>query len=153
MNVKVFQTNEKGKIEFTRCELEKLLNETYKDGYKDGCSEGEKHTKGDYWTWITPSLTNSNLTTPVCEQPKNSATKAALTPAESHATKATLTSLKNPAQTYDINVAKDLDLNLDLSGLAKTIDEILSGNINDSFFKHSSPSTPMNNLAKELCEL
>lgn len=141
MNVKVFQTNEKGKIEFTRCELEKLLNETYKDGYKDGCSEGEKHTKGDYWTWTTPSLTNSNLTTPVCEQPKSPATKAALTPA------------KSPAKTYDINVAKDLELNLDLNELTKTIDEILSGNINDSFFKHSSPSTPMNNLAKELCEL
>ena len=136
MNVKVFQTNEKGKIEFTRCELEKLLNETYKDGYSDG----ENHTKGDYWTWTTPSLTISNLTAPVCEQPKNSTTKAALTPA------------KSPAQTYDINVAKDLDLNLDLNGLAKTIDEILSGNV-DSFFKHSSPSTPMNNLAKELCEL
>lgn len=137
MNVKVFQTNEKGKIEFTRCELEKLLNETYKDGYSDG----ENHTKGDYWTWTTPGLTNSNLTTPVCEQQNFLAAKAALTPA------------KNPAQTYDINVAKDLELNLDLNELAKTIDEILSGNINDSFFKHSSPSTPMNNLAKELCEL
>ena len=30
MSVKVFQTNKAGKIEFTRCELEKLLNERKK---------------------------------------------------------------------------------------------------------------------------
>ena len=41
MSVKVFQANKAGKIEFTRCELEKLLNETYKEGYRDG----ENHAK------------------------------------------------------------------------------------------------------------
>jgi hypothetical protein len=54
MSIKVFQTNKNGKIEFTRCELEKLLNEIYKEGYKDG----EIQTKKDYWTWTPPSLTS-----------------------------------------------------------------------------------------------
>lgn len=52
MSVKVFQTNKAGKIEFTRCELEKLLNETYNEGYRDG----ENHAKSSYWTWTSPSI-------------------------------------------------------------------------------------------------
>lgn len=34
--VKVFSPNEKGKIEFTKKEIEKLLQEIYTEGYKDG---------------------------------------------------------------------------------------------------------------------
>ena len=52
MSVKVFQTNKAGKIEFTRCELEKLLNETYNEGYRDG----ENHAKSSYWTWTSPNI-------------------------------------------------------------------------------------------------
>lgn len=55
MSVKVFQTNKAGKIEFTRCELEKLLNETYNEGYRDG----ENHAKSSYWTWTSPSIINT----------------------------------------------------------------------------------------------
>ena len=55
MSVKVFQTNKTGKIEFTRCELEKLLNETYNEGYRDG----ENHAKSSYWTWTSPSIINT----------------------------------------------------------------------------------------------
>ena len=55
MSVKVFQTNKAGKIEFTRCELEKLLNETYNEGYRDG----ETHAKNTYWTWTSPSIINT----------------------------------------------------------------------------------------------
>lgn len=55
MSVKVFQTNKAGKIEFTRCELEKLLNETYNEGYRDG----ENHAKNTYWTWTSPSIINT----------------------------------------------------------------------------------------------
>lgn len=55
MSVKVFQTNKAGKIEFTRCELEKLLNETYNEGYHDG----ENHAKNTYWTWTSPSIVNT----------------------------------------------------------------------------------------------
>lgn len=35
MNIKVFQTNERGKVEFTINELERLLNEIYDKGYAD----------------------------------------------------------------------------------------------------------------------
>lgn len=55
MSIKVFKTNKAGKIEFTRCELEKLLNETYREGYTDG----ENHAKSNYWTWTSPSLINT----------------------------------------------------------------------------------------------
>lgn len=55
MSIKVFQTNKAGKIEFTRCELEKLLNETYNEGYRDG----ENHAKNSYWTWTSPSIVNT----------------------------------------------------------------------------------------------
>ena len=50
MMVKVFQSNANGKIEFTRAELEKLLNEVYKKGYNTGVSD----TKQNYWTWTSP---------------------------------------------------------------------------------------------------
>lgn len=59
MSIKVFQTNKTGKIEFTRCELEKLLNETYREGYTDG----ENHAKSNYWTWTSPSLVNGAIFT------------------------------------------------------------------------------------------
>lgn len=55
MSVKIFKTNKAGKIEFTRCELEKLLNETYREGYTDG----ENHAKSNYWTWTSPSVINT----------------------------------------------------------------------------------------------
>lgn len=55
MSIKVFKTNKAGKIEFTRCELEKLLNETYREGYTDG----ENHAKSNYWTWTSPNTINT----------------------------------------------------------------------------------------------
>ncbi len=51
MKVKVFQSNHNGKIEFTRTELEKLLNETYTDGFRDG--EAYQREKSS-WTWTSP---------------------------------------------------------------------------------------------------
>lgn len=49
--VKVFSTNERGKIEFTHEELEKLLNEVWNDGY---------YHHGAYW-WTSPGITNTPL--------------------------------------------------------------------------------------------
>ena len=51
MKVKVFQSNHNGKIEFTRAELEKLLNEVYTNGYNEG--------KSSHWTWTSPYLNNT----------------------------------------------------------------------------------------------
>ena len=53
MMVKVFETNNNGKIEFTRAELEKLLNEIYNNGYNEG-------KISNTWTWTSPYL-NSTL--------------------------------------------------------------------------------------------
>lgn len=59
MIVKVFQTNKNGKIEFTKKELETLLNEVYWDGYRANST----------WTWTTPlsypifTTTNSETNT------------------------------------------------------------------------------------------
>ena len=36
MKIKVFCPNTNGKLEFTKDELEKMLNEAYQDGYRDG---------------------------------------------------------------------------------------------------------------------
>ena len=60
MKVKVFQTNSHGKIEFTRAELEKLLNEVYDGGFRDGeAAQREKST----WTWTSPYVYNYDLGT------------------------------------------------------------------------------------------
>ena len=55
MKIKVFEPNRYGKIEFTRTELEKLLNEVYTDGYKEGEYDARSHS----WTWTSPYLSTS----------------------------------------------------------------------------------------------
>lgn len=37
MKIKIMYPNDKGRIELTKEELEKLLNESYSEGYSDGC--------------------------------------------------------------------------------------------------------------------
>lgn len=54
MKVKIFQPNHNGKIEFTRAELERLLNEVYNDGYREGEAAGQKHS----WAWTSPYISN-----------------------------------------------------------------------------------------------
>ena len=52
MKVKVFYPNREGKIEFTRQELEKLLDEVYREGQRDcNCNKS--------WTWTTPYYNGS----------------------------------------------------------------------------------------------
>lgn len=51
--VKVFTTNKDGKIEFTKEELETLLNEVWNDGY---------NRNGSYW-WTSPSITKTYYST------------------------------------------------------------------------------------------
>lgn len=59
MKVKVFQPNSHGKIEFTRAELEKLLNEVYDGGFRDGeAAQREKSA----WTWTSPYRYSDNIT-------------------------------------------------------------------------------------------
>lgn len=70
MMVKVFQSNANGKIEFTRAELEKLLNEVYKKGYDNGAYD----TKQNYWTWTSPSISTTNWRTPEAIYTTNTST-------------------------------------------------------------------------------
>ena len=60
MSIKVFTmpVNNSGKVEFTRQELEKLLNDVYNDGYR----KGESDAKNNYWTWC-PTITNASDST------------------------------------------------------------------------------------------
>lgn len=51
MKVKVFYPNHNGKIEFTRQELERLLDEVYREGQRDcNCNKS--------WTWTSPFYSN-----------------------------------------------------------------------------------------------
>ena len=51
--VKVFSPNENGKIEFTKREIEKLLQEIYNEGYRDGSQSK--------WTISYGGTTNNEL--------------------------------------------------------------------------------------------
>ena len=166
MSVKVFQTNKAGKIEFTRCELEKLLNETYKEGYADG----EAHAKKDYWTWISPAVTTTNYpsisysnstraiddltcgtTTTNCISNENDKILAVAEPKD--AIKVESTAITNAPKTNTATIeAKGMTFNLDeVSKLASTLfGSDLFGTINTNGAKKAVEDTPFTKLAKEL---
>lgn len=56
MVVKVFEFNKNHKIEFTREELENLLNEVYNSGYSDG------KWSNNSWTWASPYYYGNGFT-------------------------------------------------------------------------------------------
>ena len=58
MKIKVFCPNVNGKLEFTKKELEDLLNEAYSDGYRDGSC-----TRTWTYTYPTVTLNSSDSTT------------------------------------------------------------------------------------------
>ena len=155
MSVKVFQTNKAGKIEFTRCELEKLLNETYKEGYADG----EAHAKKDYWTWTSPTLTS----TPFVTYGGNSAIRTTPESTTITCTNATvdtdaIAKLTVPKEEADAHkITANVSVNgakaqtYDLSALAKEIDQILFGRTSTTCGTYVTPKNEHNaNLAKEL---
>ena len=61
--VKVFTTNSNGKIEFTKDELEILLNEVWRDGY--GSNKSYVYTSPNWWPspTITTPITDKTITT------------------------------------------------------------------------------------------
>ena len=148
MMVKVFQSNANGKIEFTRAELEKLLNEVYNAGHDAGYSEG----KSNQWTWTSPYLSTSTSTINA-------------TDSTSHSSNAIDNLICNGATeavkvTTPINKSKDsFTVTVTDSSVAGALDEIVS-----EFLKGQSPnssknlapngcieaSTPHAKLAKEL---
>ena len=155
MSVKVFQTNRAGKIEFTRCELEKLLNETYKEGYADG----EAHAKKDYWTWTSPILTGTPLVTyggnSTIRTTPDSATITCTNAKVDTDTIARMAIPKEEADEHKITANVCVDnakaQTYDLSTLVKEIDQILFGEPSVTCKTYVAPKNEHNaNLAKEL---
>lgn len=66
MMIKVFQTNKNGKIEFTKKELETLLNEIYWQGRNDA-HRGWTYTTTPAWVYTTPNQITPNYTTTTLE--------------------------------------------------------------------------------------
>ena len=149
MNVKVFQFNEKGKIEFTRCELEKLLNEAYNDGHRDGVTQ----TKNDYWTW-TPTITSPTLpityttnTTPLhqlkCKSSGENDRKNDIT--------VTTSVNNNTPKTYTFDLSKEVP---EFDALAEMIGSMLNPKFAPKTYEAATAIKPKNdvfsNLEKEL---
>lgn len=169
MMVKVFQSNANGKIEFTRAELEKLLNEVYKKGYDNGASD----TKQNYWTWTSPYISTTNLRTPEATYTTNTGTSIDNLRCDDTSKVATLEPTKCEVDaletkkdnsctisaspiTVQLNDVGEIPTNLNL---AKSIDEIVNAffNSNPKVVKtgtinseHSDVSTPHDRLAREL---
>lgn len=150
MSIKVFQTNANGKIELTRCELEKLLNEIYNEGYH----AGENKTKGQYWTW-TPNwgtLINDSANNKITTTNTTNITKAiddlkcATELLDNNGAKAIITTCKNneTPNTYTVDLSKNFDLN----SMTKALEEILCGPSKQS--AHREKTDPFTSLAKEL---
>lgn len=57
MKIKVFYPNQQGKLEFTKKELEELLNEAYHEGYQDG---DRKHWYSYPYYGSVTALSSSN---------------------------------------------------------------------------------------------
>ena len=160
MSIKVFQTNKAGKIEFTRCELEKLLNETYKEGYNDG----EYQTKKDYWTWTSPTVYPTPRLNDIVYCSSDDSNTATSTATISTATSDNVTLTSNKTNTTNAtNATGAYEVKTpfgDLSTLSSVIEDFLSKDA-DSMFLHPNlngakravEKEPFTNLKKELTEL
>ena len=136
MKVKVFQSNHNGKIEFTRAELEKLLNEVYTDGYNEG--------KTSHWTWTSPYVNDYNGIT---------LTNAIDTKTE---TDKTASNYNADNTTLDSTRATDKEIKNNPSYTVKVNGTDISKLVNDIFGARASNNVPENvvdafdKLSKEL---
>ena len=179
MMVKVFQSNANGKIEFTRAELEKLLNEVYKKGYDTGACD----TKQNYWTWTSPYLSTNNLRTPEATYAINTSTSidnlrcdnaskvATLEPNTVKCAADALEAKKDNSYTISASSVAPSSITVQLNdvaeiptnvNLAKSLDEIVNAlfNSNPKAVKtgiigseRSDASSPHDRLARELRNL
>ena len=176
MMVKVFQSNANGKIEFTRAELEKLLNEVYKKGYDTGTCD----TKQNYWTWTSPYISTTNLRIPEVTYATNTSTSIDNLRCDNASKVATLESDTAKSATDALEAKKDNSYTISASSiapnsitvqlndaieiptnvnLAKSIDDIVNTLFNSNpkavktgtiSSERSDASTPHDRLAKEL---
>ena len=140
MKIKVFHPNAIGRIEFTRAELEKLLNEVYEEGRKD-CERTHPYTWSPYIynTSTYRDSTSSGITLTNCENPapiddlicncKNEGEDGkAICVSTSRSSKSneenktqTLTTNKNTPYTYTVNLGST-----DISSLHKAVNDIIA---------------------------
>lgn len=157
MIVKVFESNNNGKIEFARSELEKLLNEVYTKGYNVGYSEGTSKS----WTWTSPTLnyrdintiSTSDHTTPISNLTCGSTDGAATTTASISNSTPKITcggsdDAKPVARNSITLQSKDLGEAPININFAKTMDEIVNAILNIP--EKTEVETPYSKLAKEL---
>lgn len=144
MKVKVFQTNNQGKVEFTRAELEKLLNEVYTEGYKDGEVSGRSQN----WTWTAPYINS----TPYYRDVALTNSTAVNNDKEKNIDKLTCTKdvtspnieKKNLPISYSINLDSD-----DVHSLSKAVNEIIA-NASRGVCPSTGTLNAFDALAKEL---
>ena len=124
MNIKIFEFNKSGKVEFTRCELEKLLNDTYQEGYKDG----EEKSQKEHWTWTTPSIPYLDFKKDI----KINAIDDLKAEVDTHIKKTDKTDKTNKSAIAPKNQEFSIDLQLPESfnpeSLVKTLEDITSSN-------------------------
>ena len=159
--IKVFTVNGNGKIEFTKAELEKLLNEVYSDGYEKGKYDGQQS-----WTWTSPYL-NGISTTPY-NGPITYCSSAATNESHPKLVDASVSNDKvievlYDSKAVDVNEAVEAKpsaytikaTNSDVDAVSSAIEEILT-NARNSFYNHdikntnSTPIDAFDILAKEL---
>lgn len=93
MKIKIMYPNDRGRIELTKEELEKLLNESYSEGYSDGCRSCYTISTPSY-----PYITYCNGS--------STADKAILS-----ADKVTVSSCDGSVSTYATSMSEDAALN------------------------------------------
>lgn len=141
MKVKIFQPNARGKIEFTRAELEKLLNEIYEEGRKD--CERTHHYPFVYNTPYYDTITNT-ITTSGASINSTSASDSIdkLTCNSVTTDNACANSFTTPSFTLTIG-----DINTDSTNKQKINQQVQE--IIDKF-KNAQTNDPFTTLAKEL---
>lgn len=157
MEIKVFKTNNNGRIEFTQTELENLLNEIYKSGYAKGYATGEAEGRKNNFTWVSPYLTNAPYysTISTCDTKTDKSindltctnTSVKSTVNDSIATSAATSAAKSSKpSTYTIDMGK-----CDFETLSKAVNEIVF-NAHKPVWDQATreDNDPIANLTKEL---
>ena len=145
MKVKVFQSNHNGKIEFTRAELEKLLNEVYTDGYNEG--------KSSHWTWTSPYISSCDGITLTNAIDTKTITTNATDKTVPNYSADKITTLNT---TLDSACAVDNEIKINPSYTVKVNGTDISKLVNDVFGARASNNVPkdvvdaFDKLAKEL---
>lgn len=132
MKVKIFQPNSRGKIEFTRVELEKLLNEIYEEGRKDS----------ERLPWTSPFVYN----TPVYRDSLTGASdKITLTTSDKTIQEPTVENKPKEGPGYMVKI----NGNANPAEVSRAIQKIVDGY--SPFASEITPTNdPFNNLRKEL---